>query len=99
VLAATTTQTLVDLGAPTLVGAVVGALIAHYTAKSRSREEHRRALDLLVVQDERRAAEAALEGARRVRLQANQGSDQRWGQIHNDWSDLVLTPSRLVRDA
>lgn len=57
-------ETISELGLPTLVGAVLGVLIAHFSAQARGREEHERTVDLLVTQDERRAAQIALEGAR-----------------------------------
>ena len=91
--------TVKDLGIPGLLGAVVGAMIGHYTAKARGREEHERTLDLLVLQDERRAAQTALDAVRAIRVRLNSGDEIRYGALHNEWSDTVLAPSRIVRNA
>lgn len=79
------------------MGAVVGALIGHYTARARGREEHERTLELLLVQDERRAAQAALGAARRIRNAVNSQTDPGYGGLHNDWQDSVLAAARLIR--
>jgi hypothetical protein len=94
---ATTVETVRDLGVPTIVGAIAGALIAHFTAKARGREEHERTLELLVTQDERRAAQAALDAVREIgkRLQVTDAIS--YGDLHNEWSDRVLGPARLIR--
>jgi len=46
-------ETITDLGVPALVGPIVGAVIAHFTAKARGREEHERTVDLLVTRPQR----------------------------------------------
>jgi hypothetical protein len=94
---ATTVDTIRDLGLPTIVGAIAGALIAHFTAKARGREEHRRTLDLLVTQDERRAAQGVLDALRDIRNRVNTGAVTSYGELHNEWSDHVLAPARLIR--
>lgn len=94
---ATTITTLRDLGIPAIVGAIVGALIAHYAAKARGREDHERTLDLLVHQDERRAAVAMLDACRDIRNSVNAGAVVAYGQLHNDWQDRVFAPSRQIR--
>jgi hypothetical protein len=88
---ATTVDTLRDLGVPGVVGAVVGALIAHFTARARSREEHQRAISLQATQyqhalalqlrqDERGAAQATLEATRALRTRVN-GGDTAYGDL------------------
>lgn len=88
--------TLRDLSLPALVGTIVGAAIAHYTAKARGREEHARTLDLLVHQDERRAALAILDACRDMRNRTHFDAVD-YAQMHNDWQDRVSAPSRLIR--
>lgn len=60
-------ETIRDLGIPTLVGAALGALIAHYTAKARGREEHEKSLERLRRNDERAHAREALAAVREIR--------------------------------
>jgi hypothetical protein len=88
----------VDTALPAVVGAVVGGLIAHFSARARGHEEHQRTLDLLVVQDERRAASAMLESIQQIVVEINSGTMPDAGQLHNRWSDQVLAPSRVIRD-
>jgi hypothetical protein len=90
-------DTIRDLGLPTIGGAVVGAVIAHYSAKARGKEEHERTIDLLVMQDERRAALAALDSLRDMRNGLHTGDIDSYGRLHNDWADLVLSRARLIR--
>src|SRR2546430_16136052 len=52
-----------DLGVPSIVGAIVGALIAHFAAR-RSREEHELSLDVLTLQDDRGEARSARRSSR-----------------------------------
>lgn len=90
-------DTIRDLGAPAIAGSVVGALIAHFSAKARGREEHNRTLDLIVTQDERRAALGVLEAAREISISINAGAVTSYPQLHNEWSDRVLAPARVIR--
>jgi hypothetical protein len=94
---ATVVDTLRDLGVPAVAGAVVGAAITHFAAKSRGREDHERTLDLLVTQDERRTAGEMLVAVRRMKNRLNEGKVIFLGGLHNEWSDHVLAPSRLIR--
>lgn len=89
------TETISELGLPAIAGAVVGGLIAHFSARARGREEHVRTLDLFVTQDERRTAQAMLDATRSLRNSITMKSA---GQLHNEWSDLVLGPARVIRD-
>jgi hypothetical protein len=98
VVVADVADTLTTLGIPALVGVIVGAILNHYTAKARGREDHERTLDLLTVQDERRTALAMLDAARDVQRNAHAGTTQSLGELHNSWSDRILAPSRLIRD-
>lgn len=91
------TETLVELGIPGFLGAAIGAVIAHYSAKARGREEHQRTIDLLVTQDERRTALAMLDAARELRV-AHSTHPIDLGDLHNQWSDRILAPSRIIRD-
>jgi hypothetical protein len=75
----------------------VGAVIAHYSAKARGREEHERTVDLLVTQDERRTAQAMLDAVRVMKAAINAGEVPSYGQLHNQWSDWVLAPARTIR--
>jgi hypothetical protein len=97
VLLAAAVDVLQDLGIPSVVGAAAGAIITHYAAKARGAEEHERTKDLLVLQDERRAAAQALEAARELRTGLNTG-EQGLPAMHNEWQDRILAPARLVRD-
>ena len=105
---ATIVDTLQDLGAPAVFGAIIGALIAHLTAKSRGREDHERAIELQsrqhqhalalqLSQDERRAAQRALEASRALRTRVNGPGPLAYGDLHNEWQDSILPPSKLVR--
>jgi gas vesicle protein len=91
---------LVELGVPaiigSIVGAVVGALISHYAAKSRGEEDHRRTLDVLVKQDQRRAAQLALESVRDIGNRARRSPD--FGQLYNEWVEKVQAPAAVVPD-
>lgn len=89
--------TVKDLGLPTLVGVILGALINHLTAKARGREEHERGMDRMVLQDQRQVALATLQATSAIRVQVASG-DANWGALHNEWQDLVLSPTRLIRD-
>ena len=75
-------ETITDLGVPGLIGAVVGALISHLTAKARGREEHERTVNLLVTQDERRAAQAMLDSVREIKNAINAGEVRSYGLLH-----------------
>jgi hypothetical protein len=66
-------ETITDLGVPTLIGAALGAVISHYAAKARGREEHERTVDLIVTQDERRTAQAMLDSVRQIKNAINAG--------------------------
>jgi hypothetical protein len=92
-------DTIRDLGVPAVVGSVVGALIAHYSAKARGQEGHTRAKELLVVQDERRAARQALTAVRAIKNRINSGQRIAFGELHNEWADGVVgsTPLRLCQ--
>jgi hypothetical protein len=91
-------ETITDLGVPGLVGAAVGALISHYAAKARGREEHERTVDLLVTQDERRTAQAMLDSVREIKNAINAGEVQSYGLLHNQWSDQLLAAARVIRN-
>jgi hypothetical protein len=74
-----------------LAGAIVGAAIAHYAAKAREQE-------LLVKQDERRAAHRALAATQKTANRISRGPDARdYGELHNEWQDEVWAPARLIR--
>lgn len=90
-------ETLTDLGIPGLIGTVVGAAISHYAARARGREEHERTVDLLVTQDERRTAQAMLDSVRVMKNALNAGEVRSYGELHNQWSDQVLAPARVIR--
>lgn len=95
---ASVVTTLVDLGVPTVIGAMIGAYLTHVAAKARGREEHQRTLELLVFQDERRAAQAALDAVRDMRNRINAGEvADKLGSFHNEWADRVLAPTRQIR--
>ena len=83
---------------PTIVGAIAGAVIAHFSARARGHEEHEPTLDLLVLQDERRTARDALEAVRDMRVRLNTDSATAYRALHNEWSDRVLAAARLIRD-
>jgi hypothetical protein len=91
----------VDLGVPAIIGSlagtVMGALIAHYAAKARGKEEHERALDMLVVTDRRREALAAIDAVRLLRQRIGAG-DSSYGQMHGEWQVRILGPCQLIRD-
>lgn len=93
---------LVRLGVPgilgTLAGTVIGAVISHYAAKARGREEHERALDMLVVADRREQARGAIEAVRLLRQRIGAG-DSSYGQMHGEWQVRILGPCQLIRDA
>jgi hypothetical protein len=91
-------STLADLGVPGLIGAIAGALIAHFSARARGAEDHERELDRLVLQDERATAQGVLTAARTIRNRVNVGKVENYGLLHNEWSDNVLAPSRTIRD-
>lgn len=88
-----------ELGLPTLVGVAVGALIAHYAAKSRAREDHERTLEALAWKDEREAARRVLQGAERIKkMRQDDPEVVRSGALHTAWNDHVFAPSCLVRN-
>jgi hypothetical protein len=88
-----------DLGLPTVIGALLGAVVTHFAARARGREEQARADERMVLQDERRAAQNALDGARDLRNRVNAGdAGGSYGLLHNDWQDHVFAPTRLIRD-
>lgn len=90
-------HTLRDLGVPTLVGASLGGAISHYSAKARGREEQAHTRELLVLQDERRAAQTTLTAARDIRNRLNVGAASPSGDLHNEWSDRINAPTRQIR--
>jgi hypothetical protein len=68
---------------------VVGAGIAHISATSREKE-------LLVKQDERRAAHRVLEATLRIENRLGP-TPQEYGQLHNEWQDNLWAPARRPR--
>ena len=76
---------------------MVGTIGAHYLAKTRSREDHERTLDLLVTQDERRTATRIREAAREFNV-AIANHAIAWPELHNGWLDRISADSRLVQD-
>lgn len=90
-------QSLVDLGIPGIAGAIVGALIAHYASKSRSREDYARTLELVAYQDERTVAQDIRKAAREFAVGLHAGTLESYGQLHNEWQDRILFASQLVR--
>lgn len=100
-LASATIDTIRDLGVPGVLGTIAGALIAHLAAKARSREEHKRTLELLVLQDERRAAQAALDASREL-MSLVPASDAPPGSagyenLYRQWKDRVERSADLIR--
>jgi hypothetical protein len=88
---ATFVDTVQKLGIPALIGTVVGAVIAHYAARVRERE-------LLVSQDERRAAHRVLEATRAIANRIRRSPDaHEYGLLHDEWAEEVWAPARLVR--
>jgi hypothetical protein len=101
---ALTIETITDLGVPgvlgSLLGATVGAAIAHLSAKSRGAEDYERAVDLIVRTDERRVASDILSAARSMAVRLNLGEVQgQWAALANEWQDRIAAPSRQLRDA
>jgi hypothetical protein len=86
-----------DLGLPTIIGALVGAGVTHFAAKARGQDEHARTIDLLVWRDERRTAVAMLDAVRDMRNRINAGEVASFGALHNEWSDRILGPARLIK--
>ena len=90
-------DTVRELGVPALIGVLLGALVADWLARRRDKEAHKRAVELMRKSDERQAAKDALRGAREIRLIANHSGEQTdWGPLHNQWTDTVADPARLV---
>lgn len=91
------TTTLRDLGAPTILGAVVGAYLGA-KAQARGRDvEYERALELLAIETERQAAreaDAALAAMRRVVFEpTTQVSD-----LTRRFFDAVAVPTAQLRN-
>jgi hypothetical protein len=91
--AAAWVQLVRELGLPTIVGVALGALASHYLAKA----QHKRAMELVVYQDERRAAGAALTAVREMRQNAELAERATYMPLHNEWASRVLSNSRLIR--
>lgn len=90
-------MTLRDLGVPTIIGAVVGAIL-NALAQARGRtQEHERTLDMLVLQWERAAADAADDALRDLRRRVLDSENP--GLVHNTWQDQVLPRAARVGDA
>lgn len=94
-------ETIRDLGTPSVIGAVVGALIAHYTAKARSREEHERSLEVLRRRDERAEAREVLTALREIHdgiagVSSLEALGKEFEALRKDWWDRVHVPARLV---
>jgi hypothetical protein len=92
-----TVADLKDLGVPSIVGAIVGALIAHFAARARSKEEHQRSLEMLTLQDERGEAREALDATRELRTAVNADQAVSFGLLHNDWQDGIYPRARRIR--
>lgn len=88
--------TLRDLGIPTIVGAVLGAAIGAWAQKRGRDLEHERSLDMLVLQWQRSAAEAADVGLRQLARRLKEGEAP--GLLYNDWQDSTLGPAIRVGD-
>jgi len=103
VVFATFSEVVWELGLPASVGAAVGAtagaLIAHYAAKSRAREDHERTLEALAWRDEREAALRVLRAAEDIKKMRRESPEcVRSGALHNAWNERVFASSLLVRD-
>lgn len=85
-----------DLGAPTLLGSMVGAVIGALAQRHGRAVEHGRALDMLVLQWERAAADAAHTALAELRRRSLDGQDP--GDLHNRWQDTVLPQIARVGD-
>jgi hypothetical protein len=92
-----TIKDLRDLGIPTILGALLGAGIGAWAQAKGRNIEHDRALDLLVLQDERESADQIDRALRDLEVRIAQGGTD-FGSMHNDWQDNALDPTSRLRE-